>query len=196
VRWLRRAARAGTLGIGGEAAVGITDQLVIRGGLGLTPFEPRARFDDLLVTLTLPTWYNIGLDLYVNGAMRLGGGVLFKADDPELVGTFNTPPDIGGTTFTSQELGTLTGVIDSPDRVPYVLLGFGKHTAPGIGLFVDVGVAFLGDPSVTLEASGGTLSNDPSTRAALDQEAQNFEDDMRTYLKFWPILSLGLRVGL
>jgi hypothetical protein len=188
--------RVGTLGLGGEAAVGLTERFVIRGGMGLTPFEPSATFDDLDVTLTLPTWYNVGVDLYLNGAIRLGGGVLFKSEDPTLVGEFNAPQDIGGTTFTPDEIGMLTGVIDSSDRVPYALLGFGKHTAPGIGLFLDLGVAFLGEPEVRLDASGGTLSNDPSTQDALDREAESFEADMRTYLRFWPILSLGLRIGL
>lgn len=190
------AGRIGTLGLGGEAAVSLTDRFVIRGGLGVTPFEPSATFDDLDVTLTLPTWYNVGVDLYLNGAMRLGGGVLFKSDDPALIGEFNASQDIGGTIFTPEEIGTLRGVIDSSDRVPYALLGFGKHTAPGIGLFLDLGVAFLGKPQVRLYAEDGTLSDDPSTQDALDREADNFEADMRTYLRFWPILSLGLRVGL
>jgi hypothetical protein len=189
-------ARVGTLGLGGEAAVGLTDRIVVRGGMGFTPFEPSATFDDIDVKLSLPTWYNAGVDLYLNGAMRIGAGMLFKADDPELTGTFNQSQDIGGQTFTPAEIGTLVGVVDSSDSAPYLLLGFGKHTSPGIGLFLDLGVAFLGDPQVTLDSEGGTLSNDPSMRNALDQEAQDFEDDMRTYLRFWPILSLGLRIGL
>jgi len=189
-------ARVGTLGLGGEVALEVTETLVLRGGLGLTPFEPSATFDDIDVTLTLPTWYNVGVDLYLNGALRLGGGLLFKADDPELSGSFNVAQDIGGTTYTPLEIGTLKGVIDSSDTVPYVLLGFGKHTAPGVGLFLDLGVAFLGDPEVRLSSEDGTLSLDPTTQDALDREAQDFEDDMRTYLRFWPILSLGLRIGL
>ena len=189
-------ARVGTLGLGGEAAVELTERIVVRGGLGLTPFEPSATFDDIDVTLTLPTWYNAGVDLYLNGAVRIGGGMLFKADDPELTGTFNQPQDVGGQTFTPAEIGTLKGVIDSSDSVPYVLIGFGRHTSPGVGLFLDLGVAFLGDPEVTLTSEGGTLSNDPTMRSALDQEAQDFEDDMKAYLRYWPILSLGLRIGL
>ena len=34
------AARAGTLGVGPEAALGLTDAFVIRAGIGLMPFEP------------------------------------------------------------------------------------------------------------------------------------------------------------
>jgi hypothetical protein len=128
--------------------------------------------------------------------MRVGGGVLIKREDPSLRAEFDTPQDIGGTTFTPEEIGAVTGVIDSADELPFLILGFGKHTVPGVALFIDLGLAFLGDSDVTLDASGGTLSDDPATQAALDQEAQEFEDDLPTYLQFWPILSLGLRVGI
>lgn len=189
--------RVGTLGLGGELAIGLTDRLVIRGGVGLVPVEPTMTFGDLDVTLSLPTVYNVGVDLYLNSALRIGGGMLFRSRDPRVTGEFNEPQDIGGTTFTPAELGTLTGVFDSSDSAPYVLLGFGRHTEEGVGLFVDFGVAFMGDPDVRLDASGG--SRDPSTdatlRDALDREAAEFEDDMRGYLKIWPILSLGVRLG-
>jgi hypothetical protein len=189
-------ARAGTLGFGGEAALALSDRLVVRGGMGLMPFDVGATFNDIDVTLKLPTWYNVGVDLYLNGAVRLGGGVLFKSQDPELTGKFDSTQEIGGVPFTPGEIGTLTGVIDSSDPAPYALIGFGNHTAPGLGLFLDLGVAFLGDPEVSLYSTGGILSDDPATQEALDREAQSFEDDMRAYLRFWPILSLGLRIGL
>jgi len=188
-------ARAGTLGLGGEVAIEVTPSLVVRGGLGIVPFEPSMTFSDVDVSLKLPTVYNVGVDLYLNGAVRVGGGILFRSGDPELKGEFNTSQDIGGTTFTPQELGTLTGVLDAKNRAPYVLLGFGRHTAEGTGLFLDLGIVVTGEPDVRLSASGGTLSDDPSTVDALRLEAADFEDDMRSYLKIWPILSLGIRFG-
>lgn len=189
--------RIGTLGVGGEAAAEVTERIVLRGGFGLLPLEPNATFDDLKVTLSLPNWYNVGVDLYLNGSLRLGGGVVFKSEDLSLAGDFTSPQDIGGTTFTPEELGTLTGVIDSSDRAPYVLIGFGKHTAPGLGLFLDLGVVFLGEPDISLGAEGGSFSDDTDPlRSALDAEAANFEAEMGTYLKLWPILSAGLRIGL
>ena len=186
--------RVGTLGVGAEAAISLSDRVVVRGGVGLIPVEPSLTLSDIDVTLELPTWYNVGVDFYLTSAMRIGGGLLFKADEPTLKGTSQ---DIGGTTFTPQEIGTLVGVLDSKDQVPYVLIGFGKHTAPGIGLFLDLGVAFLGEPDFQLSAEGGTLSDDSGPlRTALDNEAAQFEDDAGQYLKFWPILNLGLRIGI
>jgi hypothetical protein len=188
-------ARVGTLGVGAEAAIGLTDQIVVRGGIGFQPLDPNATFHDIDVKLTLPTRYNVGLDFYLNGAFRIGGGILFKRDDPRVRANFNTSQDIGGTTFTQDEIGTLTGKIVSSGTAPYVLIGFGNHTAPGIGLFLDLGVAFMGDPKVSL-TSDGTLSNDATMRSALDKEATDFENDMRAYLRYWPIMSVGLRIGL
>lgn len=191
------AARAGTLGIGGEVAVGLSDGVVARGGMGLTSYTVTTTFDDIRMELDLPeNWYNVGIDLYLNGSFRVGGGLLFKPEDPSMVGRLEGPVDIGGQTFTPAEVGTLTGTIVSKERAPYVLLGFGKHTDRGFGLSLDVGAAFTGEPTVTLQAEGGTYPDQAGLNARLDQEARNFEDDMKTYLKIWPILSLGLRLGV
>jgi hypothetical protein len=191
------AARVGTLGIGAEAAIGLSDRVVIRGGLGLSTLEASTTFDGISVTLALPdNWYNVGVDLYLNSAFRLGGGILFKPDDFTITGTFDQPVDIGGRSFTPEEIGVLTGQVTSRDRAAYALIGFGKHTSSGIGLSIDVGAAFLGDPSVSLAAEGGTFADQAELNARLQQEARDFENDVKAYLKIWPILNLGIRIGV
>jgi hypothetical protein len=189
---------AGTLGIGGEAAIGVTDRFVVRGGYGFMPYEPSFTVSDLELTFKLPSSFHVGIDLYLNNAFRVGGGVLWRTDDPTVEGAFTTDQDIGGTTYTPAQVGTLTGVFGGRDRAPYVLIGFGRHTQPGVGLFLDLGVAFVGEPDITLGATGGTLdpNSNASFRSALDQEATDMEQDAGGYLKLWPWLSLGVRVGL
>ncbi|MBM4182972.1 MAG: hypothetical protein FJ207_01970 [Gemmatimonadetes bacterium] len=194
--------RVGTLGLGPEAAFSLTERIVVRGGMGVTPVEPSLSvnvigIDFAFEKVELPTWYNLGIDLYLNGAMRLGGGFLFKEDDFRLTAVSQTSYAISSQTFTSQEIGKLIIVLDSKDRVPYALLGFGKHTTAGIGLFVDFGVAFLGAPDILLTTEGGTLPNDTGAlRTALDDEAAGAGDVSSRYLEYWPILSLGLRIGV
>jgi len=191
------AVRAGTLGFGGEAAMALGERVVARAGIGWNSYDPDISLSEIDVTAELPTFYNAGLDIYLNGAFRLGGGVLFKPDDPTLSAVFTQDQEIGGQTFTPQQIGTLVGVIDSRNEVPYVLLGFGRHTSPGVGLFLDLGVALLGEPDFRLDAVGGSLDSDSGPlRDALDTEAQEFEDDAGAYLRFWPILNLGLRIGV
>lgn len=200
------AGRAGTLGVGAEGAFGLTDAFVIRGGIGLLPvelknpsfWEPGADVD---ATLKLPkTWYNIGADLYLGAGFRVGGGMLFKPDDPSLTGslTGSASIDIGGTTYTATDVAEVKGTLKSKSSAPYALIGFGKHTKTGIGLFLDLGVAMLGDPEVSLEATKGnpTVINSATFQSRLRQEEQTIEDDFGSYLKLWPILNLGIKIGV
>ncbi len=199
------AARAGTLGIGAEGALGLTDAFVIRGGIGLLPvelknpsfWEPGEGVD---ATLKLPkTWYNIGADLYLGSGFRIGGGMLFKPDDPSLTGslTGSASIDIGGTTYTATDVAEVKGTLESKSSAPYVLIGFGKHTKSGIGLFLDLGVAMLGDPEVSLTATGDPAVVGSATfQTRLRQEEQTIEDDFGSYLKLWPILNIGIKLGV
>jgi hypothetical protein len=190
------APRAGTLGLGADLGLELGGRLVMRGGVGVMPFEFSGTFDDIEMTLELPkTWYNVGLDLYLTSVMRLGGGVIFKSEGPKLSANPTAPLEIGNQLYTPDEIGTLTGTLDSGGQAPYVLVGFGKHTR-GVGLTLDLGVAFQKETRVTLDASGGILSDDPTFRQELETEARNFEDDLPTYIDLWPILSLGVRIGL
>lgn len=55
---------------------------------------------------------------------------------------------------------------------------------------------FFGDPVVRLSAANGMLSDDLyALTSALSQEAAEFEANMHNYLKIWPIISLGVRIG-
>ncbi len=201
------AARAGTLGLGAEAALGLSDNLVVRGGLGLFPIETDAtRFWDIGqgvdATLKFPdTWYNVGLDLYLGGSFRIGGGMLYKPDNPTITATLQPSGeiDIGGQTYGVDEVSEVVGSLSTKASAPYVLIGFGKHTSPGVGLFLDLGVAFMGDSQVTLEATKGNelLIGSEAFQQRLRQEEQNLDGDLPAWAKkYWPIASIGLRIGL
>jgi hypothetical protein len=201
------AGRAGTMGIGAEAALGLNDMLVFRGGIGLMPLEldPTSFWDpgtNVNANLKLPeTWYNVGVDLYLGGGgFRIGGGMLFKPDDPTITASLESTAsiNIGGTTYTGTDVAEVLGTLNSKDQAPYVLIGFGKHTSTGIGLFLDLGVAMLGEPEVTLEATSGNpaVINSNEFKSRLASEAASIESDVGTYLKFWPILNLGVRFGI
>ncbi len=200
------AGRAGTLGIGAEGALGLSDALVIRGGLGLMPLELKnpgfwEPGTDVDLTLKLPkTWYNLGADLYLGSGFRIGAGMLFKPDDPTLTGslTGSASIEIGGTTYTASDVAEVVGTLEAKSSAPYALIGFGKHTSSGIGLFLDLGVALLGDPEVSLEATSGNqaIINSADFQSRLRAEEQNIEDEVGTYLRYWPIINIGIRFGI
>jgi hypothetical protein len=185
--------------MGGELALGLTDAFVIRGGLGLMPFEPSATIDDIEFTLKLPEkWITIGADIYLGGSFRIGGGMLFKPDDPTITGEIaGGSVTIGDVVYTSTDVAQLTGTLDSKDQAPYVLIGFGRHTSSGIGLFLDLGAAFIGEPTVSIAATGNsTVISSAEFTSELRKQERNIEDDLGSYIKVWPILNIGLRIGV
>ena len=189
--------RAGTLGIGAEIGLGVSESLVLRGGMGFMPLEVNQTFSDMDLTATFPSIISAAIDFFPGGgSFRISGGLLFHPDEIELAGTPGGPIDIGGTEYTAAEIGALTGTISSNiEMAPFVTIGWGKHTSSGFGLFVDIGAAYQGDPEVDVQASG-TLGNDPTFNQHLDAEIVQFEEDLGPYLQFYPILSIGLRIGI
>lgn len=195
------AGRIGTLGIGAEGALGLGPSFVVRAGLGLMPFSPSTTIDDIDFELSLPdTWFNVGGDLYLGGSgFRIGGGLLVKPDDPTLVGelTEGTRIEIGDQDYGRDQVSALEGTIDSRNTAPYFLIGFGKHTSSGVGLFLDVGAAVLGEPEVRLSAKGDrAVVESDQFQAELRKQEQRTEDDIGSYLNFWPIINLGVKIGL
>lgn len=189
--------RAGTLGIGAEGAVGLTGNLVVRGGIGLMPWEPEQDIDEITYSLNLPdTWFTLGLDLYLAGPLRVGAGLLYKPDDPSLSARLLSETEIGNEIYTPEQVGTLRATLNARRKAPYLIVGLGRHDNPGLGLSLDLGVAFLGKPGFTLTAEGGTLIDDPTFEVNLRAEEVNLESDAGFLLQYWPILNVGLRLGI
>ena len=198
-------ARVGTIGLGAEGAVGLGTDVALRAGFGVTPLtiNPSSFWDpgqDVKAELKLPkTWYNVGIDLYPGGGgFRIGGGMLFKPDNPTLTGTLagNASIEIGGVTYQASQLQEVVGTLESKKSAPYVLIGFGNEIKSGIGLFLDLGVAFLGEPNVVLEGTEGSIINDPAFQQSLRNEETKIENDVGSYLKYWPIANIGIKVGI
>ena len=101
--------------------------------------------------------------------------------------------DIGDETY--DQAGTLHGELDTKNTAPFVGIGFGRHTRGGFGVTFDLGVAFVGEPDVILNAEG-PIASEPGLQAELDKEAQNIQDDAGDILQYWPVLSFGLKIPL
>ena len=190
-------ARIGTLGVGGEIAVGLSSRFEVRGGFGVLPVEISRTYSDVEYTIepTSPL-ANIGVDFYPLGtSLRIGAGMLFLSEPTTLGGEFTGTVEIGDRTYTGSEVGTLSGELDHGSRAPYAIVGFGSHTGRGIGLFLDLGAAFMSDPVLRLEATG-PVADDPQFQADLERERAEAEEDAKDFLKVLPIASIGIRIGI
>ncbi|MGD2121800.1 MAG: hypothetical protein PVJ76_08645 [Gemmatimonadota bacterium] len=189
-------ARVGTLGIGAEAALGLSENFAIRGGLGSFFYEYDDEYDDVEYTISPPSMTGtLGIDFYPSGgSFRLMAGLMFRngdfeAESGDLASAGSV--EIGDNEY--DEAGFLKGVVATNSTAPFVGLGFGNHTQGGFGFFIDFGVAFVGEADVSITASG-PIASAPGIQADLDREAQNIQDDAASYLKYWPILNLGLKI--
>ena len=190
-------ARAGTLGVGGEIAVGATSSLTIRGGFGVLPVEFSRTYSDVDYTSepTSPI-ANAGIDFFPGGGnLRIGVGMLFLSEPTTLGGEYTGTVNIGGQTYTGSEIGTLTGELDHGSSAPYAIVGFGRHTGRGVGVFLDLGAAFMKDPTLTLTATG-PIASDPTFQANLEREEAEAQEAAQDYLKILPIVSVGVRIGI
>ena len=187
---------AGTLGFGVDVSLGLTGPFALRAGASIMPLEPSYEMDDVEYTVAFASPYYMGLlDIYPTGSgFRLSGGAVYFTRDHELSARLIQPAEIGGQTYSPQDVGTLTGVFDTREIAPYVGIGFGRPGGRrGVGLALDLGVAIQGSPDVRLVASG-PVSSVPSFQVNLAREELNIEDDARPF-RFYPVLSLGLVVG-
>jgi hypothetical protein len=81
-----------------------------------------------------------------------------------------------------------------------VVLGLGRQTNRGLGIFLDLGAAFLEEQRIHYSVSGPI--GDPSNpgheefQADLAEEARRIEDRVNRYVKVYPILSAGIRYGI
>lgn len=102
----------------------------------------------------------------------------------QITGGYN----IGGTTYSAGQVGTLSGTRKYKGLVPYFGWGWGNplQKKDGWGFTFDLGFSYTGKPSVTLAATATPLAAD------LEAERQRIENES---LKFLPMLSLGLSYG-
>jgi len=186
-------AHAGTLGVGGDLSLGLGRQLALRAGANVQPWDPSREYSGVEFTLDLPSPTYAGLvDWHPGGGVfRFSGGAVRFGSNTEVRATPVSPVEIGDATYPASQVGTLTGQLETRELAPYAGLGFGKPPGRGgLGLALDVGIAWQGEPDVSLVASG-PLASDPTFLADLAREERNIEDDAKA-IRFYPVLSLGL----
>jgi hypothetical protein len=185
----------GTTGGVVEAQAELTPNIQLRGGYNYFQYNHDDSYDDIR--------YNGDLDLSTVGAFVdfrpfggsfiITGGAYFGEKTLGLTAEPGQTYQIGGQTYSSAQVGTLSGSADLEDTAPFVGLGW-DTTFQGngnIGFKLIAGAMFTGSPDVELTSTGGSLSNDPTFQSNLATEEQNLEDDVDDY-KVYPVVQAGL----
>ena len=186
--------KVGTLGFGADITGRINNWLSVRGTFNtadVTHSEEASGIDyegDVALGA-----YGLLVDFHpMKGNFRLTAGYLRNRTGVDLTGVATEDTEIGDTTYTPAEIGTLSGTLDFKQNVPYFGIGFGSAAkAPGrVKFLLDLGVLSQGSGDVTLTSNTGLV--DP---ADLRQEEQNVEDDIKDY-DLYPVLAFGISFRL
>lgn len=181
--------KAGTLGLGVEGTFALSERVNLRAGINnysLSRDETASdiQYDgdlDLQSGAVLLDWHPFA------GTFRLSAGLMYNKNSLSLTATPTSNQEIGNTTYTPAQIGTLTGDVAFKKNVPYAGLGWGNAARHGrVGFNFELGAMFQGSPKVSLSASGGAVS-----QADLASEAQQAEGDLKDF-KIYPVISFGL----
>ncbi len=186
--------KAGTTGLGADVAIPMSPRTVFRAGIGFLPFDYHGTLNDTEYTIDPPgRFLTAQLDVSLAGPLRVMGGFLKRSDPIRMKADVKAGDQVGDATFAAD--GTLKGSLDSRGTAPFLGIGFGRVTAAGSGFFLDLAVAFTGEP--TLELSGeGPITEEPDFDEELEKERARAQDDLSRYYRYWPILSVGFRLGV
>jgi hypothetical protein len=187
--WL--GAKAGTLGIGIEAAWRPIPWMDIRAGGSAYDYkeigsQAGINYD---AKLRLSTYYASANFLFPASPFRISLGAYSNNNEVQMVSAENSSYNLGGTSYYASDVGTLNSITSFDGTSPYIGAGFDFSLFGKVGMNLDFGVLWQGDPTVSLTADG-LLASDPTFMDQLEQERLELEDDFDA-LKAYPVVSLG-----
>jgi len=187
--WL--GARAGTLGLGIEGMWKPVPWVDFRVGLNRYDYsdsgsEAGINYD---AELRLDSFYGTANLRFPLSPLRLSVGAFSNNNELLMLSKDSQSFSGGGTTYSAADVGTLQARTSFDSTSPYVGIGFDFDLFNKVGLTLDFGVLWQGDPRVSLSADG-LLASDPNFLASLEAERQELEDEVDNY-KAWPVLSIG-----
>lgn len=201
----------GSGGFGMDIATPLAKRLNLRVGGSFFTANPEFTIDGIDILGGIEFRSVTGsIDIYpFNGSFRLSPGIYFYNDNH--IGANAQVPggqtfSLNDFTFTSSPTDPVTGSFEMQygNRVaPTFTLGFGNmipRTGGHWGFSSEIGVGYVGSPSVALNLGGtacyqgvcGKFSNDPTLQKDLKDEQTNLYNDFSSSHGIFPLLSTGV----
>ncbi|MDP1025874.1 hypothetical protein Q5H91_01475 [Sphingomonas sp. KR1UV-12] len=191
------AVTAGTLGIGPEVGFRFADHIGIRGNATFLGINADYSSDDIDYDgkLKLKS-FGAMVDVYpFGGSFRVSGGARINRNYARLNATpSGSSVEVGDDTYTQAQVGTLSGRAEVKKVAPALTLGWSGSNRRGFMFGFEAGALFQGSVKVRDFTSTGTLQNNATFRASLEEERRSLQDDVDDY-KVYPIVqaSIGWR---
>ena len=181
-------AKAGTTGLGLEGTYGVSEAFNLRGGFYAFDYSTDIEENGITYDGDLDL-SNLGLfvDWHpFNGVFRVSVGGLQGTN--AFGGAADGELDVGENTYTAE----LQADVDWDGFAHYLGVGWGNAVrSAGLSFSFDLGVMFVGEPSVSLT---GTV-DDPLLQPQFDEDLAREEENLRQDLKdakYYPLINLGV----
>ena len=134
------------------------------------------------------------VDLYpFKGIFHLSGGIILNYNEGRLAA--HLPVTLDGRTYSESEVSALGATVSFDRTAPY--LGIGIAGRSRIAFVLDLGVGFTGTPLVDLQAESeltGAARDELDARVQREEELVRDEINQRSWLRYHPVLSVGLKL--
>ena len=188
--------RIGTLGYGVEGGFQLHKRINVRASLSGAEINFNETIEGIDYKVTATTGASgAQIDLFpAFFGIYITGGLYSNDNSIELSATPEQGIQIGGTTYTPEQVGRLDGTVTFEDVAPYAGLGWtGKLPFTMIETFFEGGAYFQGAGEIEYVASG-LLSEDPGFMADLDAEAAEIQEELSKY-EVYPAINIGMRIS-
>jgi len=196
--------KGGTLGLGLELTVGLSEQW--NGRFGLNGFDYSDRREESDIEYDAEAQLRTAsalLDFHPGGrGFRLTAGAVWNGTTVE--GSSLRPEsgvyDIGGVPVPADILGTLDAEAEFDPFAPYVGLGWGNAVGANqkVGFSFDIGAIFQGEADIELTPvlpADSPINTTPGARdlleILLEREESDIEEDAAEY-DIYPVVSIGV----
>lgn len=190
--------KAGTLGLGAEATIGLSDTANLRLGVNrasidLSGVVERADKDqnveDVDITLELSTVAAL-LDWHCfESGFRLTGGAMLNNNEGNLTADVAKRVELGDASYI---VSSLDGTVSFGEVAPYFGIGYGNAVDKSgrLSFALDFGVLLQGSPEVEMTATASNPSLQNALNADLEKESRKIEEDTEG-ITVYPVISLG-----
>lgn len=188
--------QGGTTGLGPAVAFMMSETTSFRVGAFFLSLEREEKVDTITYDLDVSLkWIPVLIDWNPGGSIfRMSGGLLFNGSSVSASYIPDFSVEIGGHTYTPDDVGEVTGKIKMQPVSPYLGIGLGSPVGnnSGVRFVLDAGAAFTGF-TVSLGHKGGELppSLEEQLTEDLDIEADSLEDALDSF-SVYPVFSAGI----
>ncbi len=189
--------KAGTLGVGLEGRWSPLPWVDLR--LGAHQYDHETTGSQAGInydaTLAMDNYYLTGNFRFPLSPFRVTAGMYSNSNELQMTSQDTGGVDlvIGGAAFNTADIGALQSITSFDETAPYFGVGYDFELFGKVGLNLDFGVLWQGEPIVSLAATGFDTAP-PQVQAALGPalliEQNELEGEISDY-KAWPVLALS-----